>query len=329
MEPLENTKICVICYNSYPKDHFLNLLCSHTFCKTCIFTDWQSKIASGFLELNSLKCPQEGCSQLISLEFLYKALPKDQYFQLEELCNINSEVLTQDEKAVRCPHCEIRFYIWKEADYFNCSKCKTCFCSICLANWEKHKGITCKEYAKNKDLTPEIQAFIKEMKEKGFKQCPVCFTFVEIIGGCNFVRCLSPQCMKKTCFCILCDEKISEKEHYSHYLTSPWEEPCVNQEKNKEKQINFMKEVENIVECPGCGIRDGNICKFENGLIDNRFCFCKSEKCKGIMYCLLCKVKVTDKNFNEHSKGDCENVGIFHFFKNILNSGKDYFLQKH
>ena len=315
MEPLKITQICQICYNSYEKEEFLHLLCSHSFCKTCLFSNWQTKIVSGFLDITSFKCPQEGCAKPITLEFLYETLPKAQYSQLENLCNINSEVLTKDEKAVRCPKCDIRFNIWIQADYFKCPTCKTYFCSQCFEEWEKHKGISCKEYSKNKDLTPEQQAFLNDMKEKGFKQCPTCFAFVEKIGGCNYIKCLSPQCFKKNCFCFLCGEKIDKEKHYSHYYPqSPWEGPCVNQAKEKEKKVDFIKDEEKIVECPGCGVIDGKICNVENGLVDERFCSCVSEKCKGVMYCLLCKKKVSNENYDQHSKGDCPNPGICHVF---------------
>ena len=310
----EINEICFICYNSYPNEDFLHLTCAHSYCKACFFNLWQSQITSGFLDISALKCPQEKCLKPISLEFLKGNLPNEQYLKLEDLGNKNYEILNPNEKAIKCPKCEIRFSIWRNAEYFNCASCKTRYCSHCYGEMEKHKGFTCQEYEENKNLSSEEQDFFKSMREKGFKKCPVCFCFVEREGGCNFIRCESLKCNKKTSFCYLCGMLLDAQDHYSHYEFSPWEGPCKNQKEIKEivkDDDDKNDEEKDLISCPGCEIRDGKICKIEKGVVENdRFCNCSSEKCKGKMYCLLCRKGVTDKNFDDHVKGDCKKEGI-------------------
>ena len=83
------------------------------------------------------------------------------------------------DKSIRCPHCDIRFDRWKDADYFTCPQCKIRYCAKCSAEYEKHKDFTCEEYEENIDKTVEEQAFYKEMRSKGYRKCPGCFCFVE------------------------------------------------------------------------------------------------------------------------------------------------------
>lgn len=310
------SEVCLICYNSFPSSDFFYLECRHAFCQNCLFSGWHSKINSGFFDISSLKCPQYNCLKPISFEFLKTSLPNEQYSRLEDLCNSNSEVLHKNnEKAIKCPKCDIRYDIWKEADYFTCSLCKTEYCSKCFGDNQIHKGFSCDEYEKNKNESKEDISFLKMIKETGLKKCPNCQNFIEREGGCNFIRCKSNKCANNNiCFCYLCGEKIDAKQHYTHYLVSPWEGPCIkmaleektsdlnNNEKLDEKENNLT------LSCPECKIDDKKTCVVERNMDEKgNFCCCRSVKCNGKVYCLLCKKVVNDKNFNEHLKGDCIN----------------------
>lgn len=329
MEPNESREeICPICYTPILKEELIRLECSHSFNKKCLFTYWKTSLLAGSLDLKSLKCPMEKCLKPMNLLYLKQYLTAEEYLKIEEQCNKNSEVINKDEKAVFCIKCELRFNTWKEAEWFTCYKCKIQYCSQCFAEYEKHKKLTCKQYAKLRDLNEEDQLFEKVMIEKGYKKCPVCFAFIERESGCNFVKCPSLKCNKKTCFCFLCEEIINASEHYTHYIESPWEGPCINQieEGIKKKKINEenenekenddndtdqededSKDIENAVLCPKCNIFDEKICRFESNFPDKwKFCNCKSKVCNGTIYCLQCKNAVTDKNYDNHIKGVCD-----------------------
>jgi len=312
------SEICLICYEPRIPSDFLSLECSHTFCKICLFRDWQSKIKSGYLDISFLKCPQENCRNPISLLHLKSLLPPEFYSKVEELCNINSQVLNPTlDKSIRCPHCDIRFDIWKDADYFTCPQCKICYCAKCSAEYEKHKDFTCEEYEENKDKTVEEQAFYKEMRSKGYRKCPGCFCFVERAEGCNYIKCQSGKCLGKVSFCYLCGDKLDPKEHYSHYVMSPWEGPCIKiafqkkKEPDEEKPEKEKDKLNDFVICPGCE----KLCKIQRGLDQNgRFCVCESKECKGKTYCLLCKKEANDRKFPDHLSGDCKDGGFCRVF---------------
>lgn len=318
----DKNQICLICFCELEKNDSIDLECEHDFHKKCLFEYWKGQISSGTFNISLLKCPQDKCFKPINLQYLKQYITPEDYSRLEEQCNLNSEVLNKDEKAIFCRNCNLRFNIWIGADYFECPKCKITYCSQCLAENSKHKGLTCKQFAEIKDLTEEDRIFIKFMKENGYKKCPSCYAYVEKIGGCNFIRCTSNQCNKKKCFCCLCDKIIDEKEHYSHYQFSPWEGPCINQlldnpENNQQKNDTDgdnssndedKKDIKNWVECPKCKVFDGKICRVENNYSqDIKFCYCTSAECDGTTYCLLCKKKVANENFDSHYQGNCRN----------------------
>lgn len=313
-EPLKNSisEICLICFETRSSSEFLPLECSHSFCRFCLYKDWQSKIKQSYLEISALTCPQENCGKLISLLHLKTLLPIDFYNKMEEICNKNSKVLNPSvEKSICCLKCEIRFDIWKDADYFTCPQCKKRYCAKC--SHEHDNTMNCEEYQENKNKTPEEQEFYKMMKAQGYKKCPGCSAFVERSEGCNFIRCTTAKCNKKTCFCYLCGELLTAEDHYNHYVMSPWEGPCIKtafekdknakqeqQERKKEKDDNFK----DVVACPKCV----SFCKIDRGWDENgRFCVC--EKICKKTFCLLCKKEASDKNFGEHQSGQCLNGG--------------------
>ena len=305
----ECTEQCLICLENYDLKDLVKLSCNHFFCKICFFKLCHDKILSGNFSVSLVKCPKENCEKQISLEFLKGVLSKEKYEKIEDICNKNAELSCQGEKSITCPKCDIVYVIWRDADYFDCKNCKIQYCSQCYGEMIKHKSMTCKEYDENKNLSADDQDFFKSMKEKGFKRCPVCFCFVERSGGCNFIRCCSYKCNKKTTFCFLCGLSISEKEHYSHYLLSPFEEPCCKQNNIQQIMMDKTKmeqeDDESLwIKCPECKIRDGKTCTIEKG-IDVHFCCCTSEKCKGKLFCLLCNKIVQDRHFDMHLKGKC------------------------
>lgn len=53
--------------------------------------------------------------------------------------------------------------------------------------------------------------------EINFRMCPRCGVFIEKLSSCNYVRCESLICQKKTVFCFLCNEFLIEKKIKSHY----------------------------------------------------------------------------------------------------------------
>ena len=81
---------------------------------------------------------------------------------------------------------------------------------------------------------------------------------VQLSEYCKFIRCRSPICQGKNCFCYLCGDELDEKGHYDHYVNrDPYGEECLTMVKNSKenKQHEEKKEkgaINNVKECKFC-----------------------------------------------------------------------------
>ena len=139
----------------------------------------------------------------------------------------------------------------------NCSK-TWCTNENCMGNWEKHTSLTCQQFKeKYKDnlINQNIDEYIKEKK---LQKCPVCGAVIEKTKNCNYIRCESKKCQKKTIFCYICGELLKDDAISVHYQGNNFFKPC--REKNVENIINHENnEKINILD-----VKDGEI--FQNNL---------------------------------------------------------------
>jgi hypothetical protein len=65
------------------------------------------------------------------------------------------------------------------------------------------------------------------MKNEKWATCPHCNSNAEKIDGCNFMTCESPICNAGNSFCYLCNAKLEEDDHFTHFIDDdPFEKPC-------------------------------------------------------------------------------------------------------
>lgn len=207
---VSNEKKCLICDERKESQNFLILECSHDFCSNCIKKDWQTKIRSKKINEKSLFCPQ--CKQNISYDFLKTNLEKQLFSEYDEL--LAQACIFESAQKVYCPRkeCSSLNLADKRLSYVQCEKCKFKFCLECNTEWELHKGIPCKEFQTRNEEDP-IEKLIRENK---WRKCPECGIVIEKTKFCNFIKCQSSICQKRTTFCYLCGEilKGNPNDHY-------------------------------------------------------------------------------------------------------------------
>ena len=299
---------CPVCMDDVPFAKTLQLSCQHRYCLECLTREWEYNIMNSQISDTILKCPAENCKMPITYFELKRNL-KSEVFQKYEEFTIKSFELSEskNEMTVVCPNanCQIKYVVFKGASYFTCNQCKVKFCCDCYGSFPEHEGRTCQEL-KEGALSKEEREFREEIRSKGWMPCPHCKMIIEKIEFCNFIRCRSPSCQKKNSFCYLCGQALNEVDHFDHYKDkNPYGNSCVGQNKSEDKKKIEEKKKTNFVQCPKCKtINEKEVALLEN--FSNKYCFCKSEKCKGKIYCLLCGEGIQDKNAVEHYENSCK-----------------------
>ena len=301
---------CSVCLEQIPFGKTMDLSCHHRYCTECLSREWEYNIMNGYFSADRLKCPNDKCNRPISYYEL-KSLLKPEVFKRYEDNSIKNFQTQKDspEIAIICPNkkCQQKFMVSKKLSYFKCEECKMKYCLDCFGDWSLHEGKKCNEFKEN-GISKEEKEFMEEIKRKKWMPCPECKTVVEKIEFCNFIRCSSPKCEKKTCFCYLCGQKLTQTEHFDHFVDkNPYGNVCnnmINKEKNNsEKSTSSGK-------CPKCGENDPEICEFI-GNFNNRICFCKSKTCQSQYICLRCREYLNAKMLNKHldqKDFDCINL---------------------
>ena len=245
----ENLYACLICFSQLPIKNFITLSCNHRFCSECLISEWELKISQG--QVSNIKCPSEKCENEVNYYILKGNLRKAVFEKYDQLLYnfglySNEKPEKNNEKAIICPSCSSEYFIPKETQYFTCHKCQIPYCSNerCLGEWKKHQGKTCEEFVKEKKqrertLTPSF------LNSNNLKQCPVCGSIIEKFGNCNLVRCCSVRCQKKTLFCFVCLEVLSEKNSLQHFSQNSSFGKCNNIKKDEIIGKNNMEKKEN------------------------------------------------------------------------------------
>jgi len=153
--------------------------------------------------------------------------------------NEPSNQQTGEEIYFKCPQCDVDCIIIADilkqtyAEAQSCSDCTYTFCPKCLD--KSHRDQTCDEYKlflKSKNQLAEDEKALEEIKRTNdVRTCPHCGLIALKDDGCKFIYCNSRQCKEKKYFCWLCEAKIEESEHFTHFLNSPFGEYCINKPK--------------------------------------------------------------------------------------------------
>jgi len=308
----EKMVYCSVCLDEIPFSKSIELSCHHRFCLECVTREWEYNIMNGYFSPERLKCPNDGCKVAITYYELKSLLKPEVFKRYEDFSIKNFQTNKENpEVAVICPNknCQIKSMVSRNYSWFECKYCKFKYCVECLGNWTEHDGKKCKEF-KETGMSAEEKAFREEIKKKKWMPCPECKTIVEKIEFCNFIRCSSPVCQQKTCFCYLCGKKLTQAEHFDHFVDkNPYGNQCLGFEDQKTggKECRLGK-------CPMCGTNDSDLCEFQENF-NNKVLICKSETCKGKYVCLRCRRYLDQKLMNKHLDQpdfDClGEIGIF------------------
>ena len=235
-----NQTSCAICQDPFDlSKQQVQLECLHIFCSDCLQTYIKEKIKSHQISRDSLLCPNEQCKKPLNFYRIKAILTTSDFEQYEQLL-IKDILLLQDERFFICPNCNLRMIIPKKEDisFLKCEQCKKCWCTNedCMGDWDEHKGIVCEEFKKgNFKGKQEQEVFEDLVKEKGWMPCPKCGSMVEKMKNCNYIRCESTKCQKKTLFCYICGELLKESDVTEHYKNENAFSGCKKKKMQKEE----------------------------------------------------------------------------------------------
>ncbi|KAH7645500.1 protein ariadne-2-like [Dermatophagoides farinae] len=190
---------CDVCLDRDFKDHFLSLICGHSFCHDCWFNYCRVNVQNG--QSTGIRCMNSDCQLFLPEDFVHFIFKKtillrekydllsfresvDSYIRMR-LC-INSECQTviaaQEQpasKRVTCTNCNNSFCFQCGNDYHAPTDCKT------ILLWYR-------KCADDSETAHYISAHTK--------LCPNCSSCIEKNGGCNHMSCYS--CKHE--FCWIC-----------------------------------------------------------------------------------------------------------------------------
>mmetsp|Transcript_5312 Transcript_5312/g.9741 ORF Transcript_5312/g.9741 Transcript_5312/m.9741 type:complete len:329 (+) Transcript_5312:3117-4103(+) len=204
---------CEVCTDEHLVEQSITLSCDHRFCNDCITGHLENLIEDGKVQSSQVKCPNAGCSTVITYNEAKSLLSSDTFERLDKLMASRFEFDDQTERIEQCPNksCLFQFLIDKNVTSYQCPQCKTDYCSLCRNR--AHGSSKCVKV--NANASAEDRALIEMAKQLGWKQCPVCKTVIEKNEGCVFMVCQSEVCKGTTYFCYVCEKHLNEK-HERH-----------------------------------------------------------------------------------------------------------------
>lgn len=244
---------CEICLSSNTQKNFETLLCGHMFCGECLYAYLKEKLDSH--QVKTIVCPQEKCKKELNYYEVIKLLPQQEKEKYEKLLLNAMSPLT--ERSFQCPNCECVIIIppKDQISFVECIRCRRTWCTNeeCMGDWKNHANLTCRQY-KEKFTKSNEEKNQELFKNKGWRHCPVCGALIDKTKNCNYVRCESPSCQKKTIFCYLCGVQLkNEQDIQTHYAGNLYQK-CKNFQEEKKNLIEEKKN-SNILE----GNKRGNL----------------------------------------------------------------------
>ena len=225
---LDNQRyLCCICLDDEVKlEDMITLSCepvAHRLCKDCFGGYCESKIREAEVGQDQLVCPTENCKTPISI-FEIKSCISVEMFERYERFQMSAFGKESDDCRF-CPKCNEWFaevpqtdedeVIWRKV-LCGSKACQHPFCGRC--GQEPHRGqadidLSCEDFAKWQQQNAKADEDFESFRAKaGIVQCPKCKMGGGLSGGCKFIYC---RCGTRYCF--LCQVKLEEKHHYSHF----------------------------------------------------------------------------------------------------------------
>lgn len=217
------------------KDHerkegqYVELFCGHVFCMQSIKIPIMTKLFNLKKDDLFMKCPYcnikdavEGDKSIINKFIFLKYVVDEGAYEGIQKSYLNLYDNETDKKvSYSCIYCSKFFVIIpKTLSAIECKACNIKCCPFCGSK-NIHEGLTCDQFKKtNKDQ----QVFEENRKKMGICICPHCKGTVKKISGCQYVYC---PCGKQ--FCNLCERKLIEAYHHSHFYGHPYGDRCKGQ----------------------------------------------------------------------------------------------------
>jgi ariadne-1 len=197
---------CEICYDDdgYTPQEMISMPCGHEFCKGCWRGFTENMISDGPTCIRT-RCPQAGCSEIVTEEEVAKAapelLPKFESYQLRSFVEIDG-----NSRWCPGPGCE-RVAVGKCSGlggglsgpgvFCHCDDCGSSFCLKC--GEEPHAPLSCRDLRQwNEKCKNESETANWILANT--KSCPKCSSRIEKNQGCNHMTC--QQCKYE--FCWIC-----------------------------------------------------------------------------------------------------------------------------
>ncbi|CDP20653.1 unnamed protein product [Coffea canephora] len=175
----------------------------HPFCKDCMIRYIQAKLDDN---VSKIACPALNCSQFLDPQAC-RTLVGPQLFV--KWCDSLCESAVMGFPRSFCPNRNCSALIVNECGgtvkKATCPCCKRLFCFQCKLPW--HAGFRCEESGEFRDRND--RAFGVLVEQKNWMRCPQCQHFVELIEGCQIVKC---RCLAS--FCYKCGRQV-----YQHWCT--------------------------------------------------------------------------------------------------------------
>ena len=205
---IENMKKCKICLEEFDENDILNY---ELECGCIIHYECFDEYVKNSVENNNIPilCPY--CKIEIHPNLIYDSLNTNRHINLiekYEKYSMNNYILNHKDNYSCCPTagCEYVFYFEEGENRFLCPLCQKEYCLNCKDIW--HKQMTCQEYQDTKDVKKCDDKFLKFVRGKNYKICPVCGVWVEKTQGCNNMKC---RCGNH--FCYKCGKVIPKHIH--------------------------------------------------------------------------------------------------------------------
>ncbi|RZF36039.1 hypothetical protein LSTR_LSTR005855 [Laodelphax striatellus] len=218
--------------------------CSHVYCKDCIRSYLQTRIAEGTVQM--IKCPNTDCDSNILPAQVREIVGPEQFAKYDQL--LLTTMLETMSDIVRCPRVACQYPVTKEPDekMALCPACSYAFCVHCKMGYHgvepcrfKHheKEALLNEYLNGDEevrrrleqkygkhrLGNLIQTSLSEKWiDSNSKNCCNCNASIEKSEGCNKMLCW--RC--STYFCWNCLTRLDAKAPYAHYYDR--NSPCYN-----------------------------------------------------------------------------------------------------
>ena len=262
-----NETFCEICSESDSSKKKVKLECNHAFCIECMQNYIKEKIKTQHVSENSLVCPKENCNSSLNYFRVKEILSNADFEKYDELLN-KVAILADGDRFFNCPNCNSKLVIPKkeEVSFIKCWNCQKRWCTNedCMGDWDEHGGKLCAEFKKGDFKGKRNEELFQEYaKNNHLMPCPTCGAQIEKVKNCNFVRCESTKCQKKTLFCYLCGQLLKENEIPAHFKNKNEFNGCVNKNLPKEEKKEKEEEQNNFPE------KEKEKTKIENSAIEN------------------------------------------------------------